>query len=270
MASSLLTGKLALTAPDLKEIGPLAGLAMAGELSADITLDAAKGRQSAHLSAAGRRIAAGDAFKTASLDATATAEDLFGKPAISADIKLADPVIADQQLTQVSLTAKGPLSALQAKLSVAGQDLDAATEAEIAQVAAGYRVTVRSLTADVKDIKVKSRKPALITLENDTTRIENVDLAVEDGGLKLNGTVAPDAMELAATIELAAAVPGACRRAGPQDHRPAEWRGRAQRHARPRRADASHSPAPTSARAMCRSSRPTWMSPAPSRRAGWM
>ena len=201
MAAGLLTGKLALTAPDLKEIGPLAGVAMAGELSADITLDAAKGQQSAHLSAAGRRIAAGDAFKTASLDATATAEDLFGKPAISADIKLVDPVIADQQLTQVSLTAKGPLSALQAKLSVAGQDLDAATEAEIAQVAAGYRVTVRSLTADVKDIKVKSRKPALITLENDTTRIENVDLAVEDGGLKLNGTVAPDAMELAATID---------------------------------------------------------------------
>jgi translocation and assembly module TamB len=62
-------------------------------------------------------------------------------------------------------------------------------------------VTVRNLTADVKDIKVKSRKPALITLENDTTRIENVDLAVEDGGLKLNGTVAPDAMDLAATID---------------------------------------------------------------------
>ena len=98
----------------------MAGVAMAGELSADITLDAAKGRQSAHLSATGRRIAAGEAFKTASLDAKATAEDLFGTPAISADIKLADPVIADRPLTQVSLTAKGPLTALQAKLSVTG------------------------------------------------------------------------------------------------------------------------------------------------------
>ena len=48
---------------------------------------------------------------------------------------------------------------------------------------------------------MKSRKPALITLDGQTTRIENVDLAVEDGGLKLNGTVAPDAMELAATID---------------------------------------------------------------------
>ena len=201
MASSLLTGKLALTAPDLKEVGSLAGLPMAGELSADIALDAAKGRQSAHLSATGRRIVAGDAFKTASLDVTATAEDLFGKPALGADIKLADPEIVDQQLTQLSLTAKGPLSALQANLSVEGEDLNAATEAEVAQIAAGYRVTVRSLTADVKDIKVKSRKPALITLENNKTRIENVDLAVEDGGLKLNGTVAPDAMDLAATID---------------------------------------------------------------------
>ena len=201
MASSLLTGKLALTAPDLKEVGSLAGLPMAGELSADITLDAAKGRQSARLSAAGRRIAAGDAFKAATLDVTATADDLFGTPTLGADIKLADPMIADQQLTQLSLTAKGPLSALQANLSVVGQDLNAETEAEIAQIAAGYRVTVRSLTADVKDIKVKSRKPAVVTLENNKTRIENVDLAVEDGGLKLNGTVAPDAMDLAATID---------------------------------------------------------------------
>jgi len=201
MASSLLTGKLALTASDLKEVGSLAGLPMAGELSADITLDAAKGRQSAHLSATGHRIAAGDVFKTASLDATATAEDLFGTPTLAADIKLADLVIADQALTHVSLTAKGPLTALETTLSATGQDLTAKTEAEIAQIAAGYRVTVRSLTADVKDIKVKNRKPALITLENDTTRIENVDLAVEDGGLKLNGTVAPDAMDLAATID---------------------------------------------------------------------
>jgi translocation and assembly module TamB len=201
MASGLLTGKLALDAPALQEIGSLAGVAMAGELSADITLDAANGQQSAHISANGQRIAAGDVFKTARLDAAATADDLFGKPAISADVKLADPVIADQTLTQVSLTAKGPLTALETTLSATGQDLIAKAEAEIAQIAAGYRVTVRSLTADVKDIKLKSRKPALITLENDTTRIENVDLAIEDGSLQLNGSIAPDAMEFAATID---------------------------------------------------------------------
>ena len=69
-------------------------------------------------------------------------------------------------MTQAALTAKGPLSALEATLSATGPDLKAQTEAEIAQIAAGYRVTVRSLAADVKGIEVKSRKPALITLEN--------------------------------------------------------------------------------------------------------
>ena len=201
MASGLITGKLTLNAPALQELEPLAGLPVAGALSADITLDAAKGRQSAQLSAKGQRIVAGDAFRTASLDAKATADDLFGAPAINADVKLTDPVIADQPLTQASLTAKGPLTALETTVAATGPELNAKTEAEIAQIATGYRVTVRSLTANVKDIKLKSRKPALIALENDTTRIENVDLAIEDGGLQLNGTLAPDAMELAATID---------------------------------------------------------------------
>ncbi len=201
MASGLLTGKLALTAPALQELAPLAGLPVAGALSADITLDVANGRQTTQLSAKGQRIVAGDAFKTASLDAKATADDLFGTPAINADIKLTDPVIADQVLTQASLAAKGPLTALETTVSATGPELAAKTEAEIAQIAAGYRVTVRSLTASVRDIKLKSRKPALIALENDTTRIENVDLAVEDGRVQLNGTLAPDAMKLAATID---------------------------------------------------------------------
>jgi translocation and assembly module TamB len=201
MANGLLTGKLALAAPALKEFEPLAGLPMAGALSADITLDAAKGRQNAQLSAKGQRIVVGDAFRTASLDANATAGDLFGTPSIDASVKLTEPVIADQALTQVSLAAKGPLTAVEATVSATGPELTAKTEAEIAQIAAGYRVTVRSLTATVGDIRLKSRKPAVIALEGGTTRIENVDLAVEDGRLQLNGTMAPDAMELAATID---------------------------------------------------------------------
>lgn len=201
LANGLLTGTLSLSAPDLTEIAPLAGLALTGALSAEVSLDAAKGRQSARLSATGQRIAADDAFETVSLDATATADDLFGTPTIGADVTLADPKIAGLQLTQLALTANGPLSALQANLSLEGQDLTAETEAEIAQSAKGYRVAVRSLTANVKDIEVTGRKPALVTLENGTTRIENVDLAVADGGLTLNGAVAPDAMELAARID---------------------------------------------------------------------
>ena len=109
MANSLLAGKLALDAPDLKQFESLAGLPLAGALSADIALDAAKGRQSAQLSAKGRGIAAGEAFQTAGLEAKAAAEDLFGAPTINADIELADPVIADRPLTQVSLTAQGPI-----------------------------------------------------------------------------------------------------------------------------------------------------------------
>ncbi|MBA4095614.1 MAG: hypothetical protein C0484_02435 [Rhodospirillum sp.] len=201
MANSLLAGKLALNAPDLKQFESLAGLLLAGALSADITLDAAKSGQSAQLSAKGRGIVAGEAFQTAGFEARAAAEDLFGTPTINADIELADPVIADRPLTQVSLTAKGPLTALGANLSVTGEDLKATAEAEIAQVEAGYRITVGKLAAAIKDIDVKSQQPAVITFAGRATRIEDVSLAVEDGTLKLNGSVAPDAMELAATID---------------------------------------------------------------------
>ena len=110
-------------------------------------------------------------------------------------------MIADRPLTQMSLTANGPLTALGTKLSATGEDLKATErEAEIAQTEAGYRITVGKLAAAIKDIDVKSQQTAVITLTGQTTRIEDVSLAVEDGALHLNGSVAPDAMELAATI----------------------------------------------------------------------
>ena len=201
LANNLIAGKLALNAPDLKQFERLAATPLAGELTAEIALDAAKGKQSAQLSAKGRRIAAGEAFQTAGLDATATMNDLFGTPAIDADLKLADPVIADRPLTQVSLSANGPLTALRTKLSATGEDLSATADAEVAQIAEGYRVTVGKLVAAIKDIDVKSQQPAIVTLAGQTTRIEDVALAVEDGALSLNGSVAPDAMDLTAKID---------------------------------------------------------------------
>jgi translocation and assembly module TamB len=199
MASGLLTGKLALDAPDLGEIAPLAGASMSGALSANIALDGVEGRQSAQLTATGRNIAATSALTAERLDLTATANDLFGAPALAADLALAKPVIADQPLTQMSLTAKGPLSALDAKLSVAGPDLNATAGAQIARITTGYRIAIQTLAADIKKIPVKSTKPATIEIGGDATRIENVALAIEDGTLELNGTMAPDKMELAAT-----------------------------------------------------------------------
>ena len=201
LANSLLTGRLALNAPDLKQFESLARTPLAGEFSADITLDAAKGQQNARLSAKGRRIAAGDAFQTDGLSATAAAEDLFGTPVIDADVKLANPAIANRPLSEVSLNADGPLTALRTTLSATGEDLKATADAEVAQIAEGYRVTLGKLAAVIKDIDVKSRQPAVITLSGQTTRIEDVSLAVEDGALQLNGSVAPDAIEIAATID---------------------------------------------------------------------
>jgi len=201
LAKTLLTGRLALDAPDLKEMGRLAGIAMGGNLSGTLELRDVGGRQSARLAATGHGISAADVLQTASLDLTATVDDLFGAPVVAADLDLAKPVIAKHPLTQATFSAKGPLSALQAKLSLAGPDLNAAAEAEIAQVVAGYRIGLKTLTADVKGIHVRSEAPATIEIGDKATRVENVALAVEDGKLRLNGSVAAEKMELAATMQ---------------------------------------------------------------------
>jgi translocation and assembly module TamB len=201
VAKALLTGKLALDAPDLGEIGRLAGTAMGGDLSSTLELDDAGGRQNARLMASGQTMSVADALSAASFDLEATAEDVFGAPVIAADLALTEPVIANQPLTKASLTATGPLSALQAKVSLAGPDLDAAAEAEIARIAAGYRIGLRTFAADVKGIHVKSEQPATIEIGGTATRIENVALAVEDGAIRLNGSVAADDMTLSATME---------------------------------------------------------------------
>ncbi|HET6620856.1 MAG TPA: translocation/assembly module TamB domain-containing protein [Dongiaceae bacterium] len=199
MVNGLLTGKLALDAPELGEIAPLAGTDMGGAVSATIALDGTKGQQGAHLAATGRNIAVVGALTAERLDLTATANDLFGAPTLAAELALAKPVIADHPLTQMSLTARGPLSALDAKLSVAGPDLNATAGAQIAQITTGYRIALQTLAANIRKIPVKNTRPAIIEIGGDATRIETVALAIEDGTLELSGTVAPDKMELAAT-----------------------------------------------------------------------
>ncbi len=201
MAGGLVTGKATLDAPDLREIGQLAGTAMGGALTATLQLDGPNGRQRARLSATGQDISAADALAAPGVKLNATADDLFGALVLAADLDLAQPTIADRAFTRVSVEAKGPLTALQANVALAGTDLTAAAEAEIAQIADGYRIGLRSLTADVTDIQVRSKDPAIIELSGGTTRIDGVVLAIEDGTLRLDGSVAPDDMRLAATIE---------------------------------------------------------------------
>jgi translocation and assembly module TamB len=200
MANRLLTGKLVLSAPDLRELGQLAGTASGGDLSATLQLDSAKGQQRASLLAAGHGIGLADALKTSSLELNATGEDLLGRPSIAADLNLRDPVIAGHPLTTASLTAKGPLSGLQARLSLTGTDLNAAAAAEVAQIAEGYRIGIQSLTAEVKNIQVKNKGPATIEIGAKATRIDHLALQIEDGSVQLGGSLASDDMKLSGKI----------------------------------------------------------------------
>jgi translocation and assembly module TamB len=201
VVKSLLSGKLMLEAPDLAEIAPLAGTDLNGKLSAALALDGTTGRQSAQVTGSGHAISAGDALQIEGLDLKASADDLFGTPSVVADVKLARPVIAGQSLTQASFAAKGPLSALQTKLSLAGPDLNADAEAVVAQIAAGYRIGLQTFTAGVRDIHVKATRPATIEISGNRTRIETIALAIEDGTLDLNAAIAPDKMELTANAK---------------------------------------------------------------------
>lgn len=201
MAGGLLTGKAELKAPDLREIGRLAGIATSGQLSATLQLSNANGRQDATLSATGRDIAAVDAFTADGLEAKAKVEDLFGTPVIAADLDLAQPTIAERPFTQASLSANGPLTGLATRLSLTGSDLTASAEAQIAQIAEGYRIGLQKFAADVKDIQVRNEGQATIEIGPEATRIEDLVLAVEDGALRLNGLVSPDNIALTAAIQ---------------------------------------------------------------------
>jgi translocation and assembly module TamB len=201
LVDTQLVGDLAVDLPDLSEIGRVAGPAMRGNLSATVALDAADGRQSARVAATGQGIFVADDLNVPGLELKASAVDLFRAPTVSADVELTDPVIGGYALSRVSLNADGPLSGLQTKISLSGPDLKAAAVAEIARVEAGYRIDLRTLTADVKDIHVENARPATIEIQAQETRIEDLALAVEDGMLSVNGSVSPADMSLAATIE---------------------------------------------------------------------
>ncbi|MEZ5833660.1 MAG: translocation/assembly module TamB domain-containing protein [Dongiaceae bacterium] len=201
IAQGLTTGKLMLDAPDLSEIGTVVDVAMSGSVTVTLALDGADGKQGVKVAATGHGISAAEAIAIDTTDATAAIEDLFGTPTLAADVNLSKPVIAGHPLERLSLKANGPLSALDIKASADGPDIKATTDAQLARIADGYRVTLQSLAADLKSVQVKSQAPATIEIGAKTTRIENVALAINDGTVKLNGSVAPDSIDLALTMK---------------------------------------------------------------------
>lgn len=201
LVEGVAAGRLDLHAPDLREIGGLAGVAMGGELSAAVDLANTEGRQDARLSATGRRIAAADVLTSDSLELSGTMEDLLGAPTLALTVDLGKPVIADQPLDRLSASANGSPSALAVRASLAGVDLEAAADAELVQTETGYRVDVRRLNAHFRDIDVKSQGPTVIEIAGESTRIAPVAFAIEDGALRLRGALAADQMDLDIAME---------------------------------------------------------------------
>ena len=108
--ASRAAGRLTLAARNLDDLSPLALTKLGGQLDADIALALVEGRQNLALTARGARLA-GPSVAIDRLDATAAANDLYGRPTLDAAIAIDRAVVSGEAISAIRFDSKGAAEA---------------------------------------------------------------------------------------------------------------------------------------------------------------
>lgn len=195
-AAGLANGRIAVAAPHLDDLSPLALRNLAGQLSADIALDAANGTQDIRVVAQGAGVSAQDA-RIAKLNATFSARDLYRRPALDGDIAGDDARFGKEELRKLRLTAKPSgdgATALDLSLDARGFAI-----ASRATLTPGERMRfdIAQLSAQRAGQKITLAQPAAVTISGAGAELKGVSIALGAGRLDVDG-VAGDRLDLIA------------------------------------------------------------------------
>lgn len=186
--AGLMEGALRIDAPELSVIAPLLLAEASGALTADITLRAEGGAQSAVIDATARN-ARYDSYRAESADIDITASDIFGAPAANGRIDATGVEIGRFRLNSLAATAtrEGDTTRFDARAGLANGDL--ATAGLLRPDGEGFvlRLETLSLASPLGDVSLAA--PTEVTVDNGRFGFDDLDLAVADGRIRLNGGV---------------------------------------------------------------------------------
>ncbi|WP_366655559.1 translocation/assembly module TamB domain-containing protein [Fodinicurvata sp. EGI_FJ10296] len=198
-------GSLSLSVPDLSELSDLTGMAMAGEVTADIGLDQAAdpdsvsetesgqaaGRQDLSIDARGLGVVV-DGNRVGQATLSGTVSDVLGAPTADLSLTMRDVDAAGQALSSLDIDVSGEPGAFDIDFDAAGPDVT---------LSAGGRVTLPTETDAALDIALESLQgsysgepvtlasPTSVTIEDGDISIGQTNLGIRDGQISLGGTV---------------------------------------------------------------------------------
>lgn len=186
LATLIASGRLTGGVRDLAALRPWHGQELSGALDVDAQLSAPEGRQDATLKLAARDIV-GDFGRIATARVDAELRDARGAPTADARIAL-DGFSGDGVTVEsATLTARGPLSALQLEATARGDqqgpfDLSARSRVEL--TGTRRRAELQALDGIYAGQSIQLRAPATLTLEGGVLEIDQLDLRIGEARIQ--------------------------------------------------------------------------------------
>ncbi|MEM7506060.1 MAG: translocation/assembly module TamB domain-containing protein [Pseudomonadota bacterium] len=181
---TLADGAIKLDIASLKPLAGLAGTPLAGSISGEITLAHAGGRQDAKARLAARRLVTdGAAVERVNVDASLT--NLLGTPGINARVAATGVGAGEVVLDTTDIMARGPLSALDIALDLAGKLGEDPLSASLKGRAdgegpvTGARLSL--LEADLGGETLSLNQPMTVRAEGSRISVRNLDLTLPRG-----------------------------------------------------------------------------------------
>ncbi|MGE4173846.1 MAG: hypothetical protein AB7F41_15355, partial [Methylocystis sp.] len=195
-AAGLANGRMAIAAPHLDDLSPLALQELAGQLNAEIVLDAKNGAQDIRVDAQGAGVRAPN-VRISKLNATFSARDLYRRPALDGDIAVDDASFGKEQLRRLRLTAKpSDAGAAALDLSLDARGFAIASRATLTP-GTPMRLDIAQFSAQRAGQKVTLAKPATVTVSGAGAELNGVSLALGAGRLDIDGLIG-DRLDLVA------------------------------------------------------------------------
>jgi translocation and assembly module TamB len=199
-ATGLITGAVALRAPDIAPIAALALAEGAGAIEADLTFGTDQGKQGVTVSANGNGLSfAGNSIESVNLDATIA--DALGVPLVNGTLAGQNIRAGGVELATVNAKAE---QTDQTRMSFAadgrfaiGTLLD--TTGTVEQLSPGVAVTIDTLRLRQAPRVATLTAPATITVRDGTTTLTPLTLDLGTGQITAQGTIA-DAFDLAVDL----------------------------------------------------------------------
>lgn len=200
LATSLVSGRATLTAPDLGPAAQLAGLDMTGGANARIVLNDDGRSQSANVDLTARNIKSqGLAINAISINADVAMTG--DRPRIRADIDITDVSGPGFRIDTATLGADGPPDATAVSLDAVGRLAKPFTltmRATAGVDGAGPNATIRTIDARLDGTPVRLNREATFAVRDGET-LADIDLAVGEGRLSAQTTLSSD--RIRATVD---------------------------------------------------------------------